>query len=348
MQFRELNNEQRRFLIDTQQTYEALRTTQRNFQLSYKGSMRWKKVKGKEYLYRLIDSRHSSLGPRSPETEKVKDQYTTARRRLRDRKNSLKKRLEERAPILRGLGLGRLDSIPARILRVLDEQNLLGKSLTVVGTNALFAYEMLVGVHFKTDLLTTEDADLLWDMRRGLGVAGSDFNNKGLIGLLRKVDPSFELQGKKSCRAFNKDGYYVDLIVPENNQFLMSKDDRMVPSVEDLYGAPIKGLDWLVNSPKIEAVLIDTKGFPVFMSCVDPRVFALHKLWMSKREDRAPFKKNRDRDQALSVAALVNTYLPSKFTDKDLNALPKEVLNLRKELNIKGTGYLETSEEEGW
>ncbi len=340
MQFRELNNDQRRFLIDTQQIYEELRITKRNFLLSYKGSMRWKTVNGKEYLYRLINRQHNSLGPRSPETEKLKDQYTKARRRLRERKNNLQKRLKEKAPILRGMGLGRLENILARILRELDEQNLLGKSLTVVGTNALFAYEMLVGIHFDTDLTSTADADLLWDMRRGLGFAGTDFNNNGLIGLLRKVDPTFEIRSKKSYRAINKDGYYVDLIVPENKAFFVNRDDRMVSTVEDLYGAPIKGLEWLINSPKTEAILLDKKGYPVYMSCVDPRVFALHKLWMSKQQERDPFKKNRDRDQAYSVAAMVNTYLPKKFSDNDLQALPKEIYDLRKELNIKTEGYL--------
>lgn len=348
MQFRELNNEQRRYLIDTDQIYNALRQTDRKFRLSYKGSMRWKKIKGKEYLYRYIDGRHNSMGPRSQETEKLKEQYTSARRRLRDRKNNLKKRLDEKARVLRGLGLGRLDPTLARILRKLDEQNLLGKSLTVVGTNALFAYEMLVGVHFQTELLTTEDADLLWDMRRGLGVAGSDFTTNGLIGLLRKVDSSFKIESQKSFRAYNKDGYYVDLIVPENKQYMMMRDDRMVPSVEDLYGAPIKGLDWLVNSPKIEATVIDTSGHPLYMSCVDPRVFALHKLWMSKQEDRHPFKKNRDREQAMSVAALVNTYMLKKFRDTDLKSLPKHILDLKDELNVKGGGYLISEQDAGW
>lgn len=348
MKFRELNNDQRRFMIDVRQIYEALRSAKHDFRQSYKGSMRWKKIKGKEYLYRAIEGRHSSLGPRSPETEQLKEQYSRARRRLRDRRNSLQKQLDRLAPMLRGMDLGRLDNIPARILRELDAQNLLGKSLHIVGTNALYAYEMLVGIHFDTDIMTTQDADLLWDMRRGLGVAGSDFNNNGLIGILRKVDSSFEIQGRKSYRAINKDGYFVDLIVPENQEFLVNKDDRMVSTVEDLYGAPIKGLDWLINSPKIEATVLDKRGYPVYMSCVDPRVFALHKLWMSNLDERDPFKRNRDRDQAQSVAAMVNTFLPKKFTDRDISSLPKEIYSLRKDLTAKGESYLVSSEDSGW
>jgi hypothetical protein len=352
MKFRELNNDQRRLLIDTQQVYSELRAVGHEFDQSFKGTMRWSKISGKEYLYRRINKVNKSLGPRSPETEKIKEQYTKSRRRLRDRKNSLKKRLEEKAPLARASGLGRLENTPARILRLLDNQKLLGKSLTVVGTNALFAYEVIAGVHFETELLSTEDADLMWDIRRGLGIAGEEFNKKGLIGLLKKVDPSFEIKRKGDYRAVNKDGYYVDLIIPENADFLRSKDDRMSPSVEDLYGAPIKGLDWLVNSPKVEAILIDTRGLPLYMSCVDPRVFAVHKLWMSKQEDRNPLKKQRDREQALSVAGLVNTYFSSKFSDTDINALPKKLRVLSNELNNKGTRYLATDPNDdtnaGW
>ena len=352
MKFRELTNDQRRHLIDTQQIYQELRSVQHEFEQSFKGSMRWSKISGKEYLYRKVNKVNKSLGPRSPETEKIKEQYVQSRRRLRDRRSSLKKRLEEKAPISRALGLGRIETTPARILRLLDQQKLLGKSLTVVGTNALFAYEVLAGVHFETELLTTEDADLMWDLRRGLSFAGEEFSNSGLLGLLRKIDPSFRVRHKGDFRAVNKDGFYVDLIVSENTKFMKRKDDRMVPTVEDLYGAPIKGLDWLINSPKVEAILIDAKGLPLFMSCVDPRVFAIHKLWMSRQDDRAPLKKQRDRDQAMSVAGLVHSYFQTKFRDKDISALPMHLRELTSEFKSNGRGYLATDANDetnsGW
>lgn len=49
----------------------------------------------------------------------------------------------------------------------------------------------------------------------------------------------------------------------------------------------------------------------------DPRAFAIHKIWLSQQDEREPVKKNRDKNQAMSVARLVKetlTYL--KFGDK--------------------------------
>jgi len=56
----------------------------------------------------------------------------------------------------------------------------------------------------------------------------------------------------------------------------------------------IEGLDWLQNSPPFDAVAIDEKGEPVRIVAPDPRVWAVHKLWLSQRADRQPIKRRRD------------------------------------------------------
>ena len=68
------------------------------------------------------------------------------RTQLRKRYSSLKDRLKVMAPVNRANRLNRVPSMPARIIRALDEAGLLGVHLTVVGTNALFAYEVAAGV----------------------------------------------------------------------------------------------------------------------------------------------------------------------------------------------------------
>jgi hypothetical protein len=65
----------------------------------------------------------------------------------------------------------------------------------------------------------------------------------------------------------------------------------------------------------------------------DPRVFALHKLWLSKRPERDPLKKPKDREQAFLVARLVTRYLPQvKFSKQELRMLPRDVVQLVDEL----------------
>jgi hypothetical protein len=92
--------------------------------------------------------------------------------------------------ILRRTGSG-VPPIAARSLRACDEQGLLGEQLIVVGTNAMFAYEILAGVQIESDLIATGDIDLLNDVRRHISLAVTGLGTEGLTGLLKKVDGSF-------------------------------------------------------------------------------------------------------------------------------------------------------------
>ncbi len=77
---------------------------------------------------------------------------------------------------------------------------------------------------------------------------------------------------------------------------------------------------------------IGSDGMPLLMSCIDPRAFALHKLWLSRRADRSPAQRPRDAAQAVTVAALVLAYLNLPFESRDLSALPKALRQLAPEL----------------
>ena len=60
----------------------------------------------------------------------------------------------------------------------------------------------------------------------------------------------------------------------------------------------------------------------------DPRVWAAHKLWLSKRADRDAIKRRRDEAQARTIAQLVAKYLPHlQFEPTHLRMLPKSVID---------------------
>ena len=103
MELVELTNEQRRQLIDVKQVFDVWRAAQRQFANSYKGTVRWKTSKGHEYLYRTVYRGpleiSKSLGRRSSETEKIKEDYASARARLHQRLTKLQARLEGMAPV---------------------------------------------------------------------------------------------------------------------------------------------------------------------------------------------------------------------------------------------------------
>ena len=221
------------------------------------------------------------------------------------------------------MGLARVPNIAARILRACDERGLLGEQLVVVGTNAMYAYEVLAGVHVDSGLIASGDIDLLYDARRHISLAISGISTSGLIGLLQEVDESFAPTNPRSFRAANQSGYLVDLIRPEAKDVFRDRLPTALTDLpDDLEGAAIFGLGWLVNSPKLEAVAVDEKGYPVRLVVIDPRAFALHKAWVSSRQDREPIKAVRDLEQAKAAAIIATRYLKKSFDSPDLTALP--------------------------
>lgn len=327
----ELSNEQRRQLIDATQAFEAWRYSAQEFAHSYRGSMLWKKVGGHEYLYRKQGSVWQSLGPRSAETEDIKTAYVEARTRLRQRVTRQRARLASMAPVNRALRLGRMPTTPARVLRKLDEVGLLGRQLIVVGTHSMFAYEVRSGVLFDSDLTATTDIDLLVDARAGMSLAvAENVRPEGVIGLLRKVDKSFARE--RAYRATNDDGYFVDIIAPMRADEIKATDIKIGEASDELVAASIIGLQWLMNAPRFEAVVIGEDGLPVWMPCIDPRAFALHKFWMSKRLDRDPVKRKRDVAQAKAIYDVAVEYLNLSFKARELSALPLELTRLAKDL----------------
>jgi hypothetical protein len=337
MTFEELSLDQRRRLIDAKQAFEAWREADREFRHSYRGSMRWKRIDGQQHLYRIYGNVAKYIGPQSPATERIKGDYTEQRTKLRRRVTTLENRLASMERLNRAANLGRVPEIAARILRKLDQEGLLGTHLFVVGTHSLYAYESAAGVTFDTGLTATGDVDLLWDVRRRLSLALVDFKTQGVIGLLRRIDRSFAAQPRTGFRAVNGDGYYVDLIRPiEPDEIRFSAGKLGLPE-DDLEAAAIVGLQWLINAPKFEQIVMGADGRPVWMCCIDPRAFALHKYWVSKEPTREAIKKRRDVEQAKAVAQVATQYLGLEFKAKDLSALPMQLVQCAKEL-LETTG----------
>ncbi len=326
MDFIELTNEQRRQTIDSHQVHEAFWSASDELRRRFDGSMRWVTRKGHDYLHRKRGTQERSLGPRGADTERRYEAFTHGRERCRADVEGLSTRLDQMAPVNRALNLGRVPKLTARILRMLDHQRLLGTHLLVVGTNALFAYEARAGVHVPSELLATQDADLLWDVRSRVELLVPEVRRRGVLALLQKVDHSFRKRGGRDFRAFNRDGFVVDLIRPLDERVMNAKDRCTIgESDDDLHGVPIEGLKWLLNVPRFEAVAMAEDGYAVRLVTVDPRAFALHKLWVAGRQDRDPLKRPRDRAQARAAADLARRWLGLGLDDEALSGLPREV-----------------------
>ena len=331
-----LSNEQSRQLIDVAQVYDVYRRAQNDAEHGFRATMQWKKSKGIEYLYRT--TRHKGkavsriVGRRSPETEKLKNTYEIQRRKIRTRVDALRQRLNEMARVNRALRLNRIPMLESRILNALDVEGLLGAPLFIVGTNALYAYELRAGVLISSALLATADLDLLFDHRRLSLVVSDKTATSGILGLLKDIDSTFERVGPRGFRAANDTGFLVDLIQPIERGLRKKLPATLGRNEEDLYAVEIAGLEWLIHSPKISEMVIGHDGRPLTMSCIDPRAFALHKMWVSERPDRDPKQKVRDRAQAECVAELCDG-MSLSFNDKILSSLPAPLRAARQRLS---------------
>jgi len=312
MPFQELNNDQRREVVNTRQRFEAWRNAaSRDY--GYRGSMVWAQIDGVEYLVRAYYDeknvrRQKSLGRRSAGTESLKAKFDQERQQATTSRKNLEKALDRQAAINRAVLLGRVPLVAARILRLLDKRGLLGNGIRVAGTNALYAYEAECGIAIDPEITATGDIDLLFDARRRLFLlADPEFDTTNLVDLLKLADRSFS-RARMEFRAQNDDGYFVDLIKPQRNPPWVAEKTAFGDR-SDLQAAEIEGLAWLENAPAFPQVAIDERGYPLRIVAPDPRVFAVHKMWISGRENRDPIKRQRDLAQARAVAEAVQTYM---------------------------------------
>ncbi len=327
MRLRELTAEQRRIAVDTVQLYEHLIELSAEHR-TLRGGLHWKTVAGHEYLVRTIgrNGGNRSLGPRSPKTEQAYREFIETKRDLFERLRTSTKEVVRQAKFCVAGGVNRVPRIAADIVRSLDVNKLLGSHLIILGSHAMYAYEMAAGVQLKAGLLQTEDLDTLLNTKTEIELAGS-IRSLGLLGVLQRVDRTFKPQRKRSFRAVNAKGFMVDLIrapIEAAGGLALTSIGRG----PDLIAEQLRGLEWLTSLPLTTQIVIADNGFPVRFVVPDPRVFALHKLWVSIQPTRDPIKRKRDLRQGEAVAQLSLDYLNLKFDDAAIRALPAELTTM--------------------
>ena len=327
MKLKELTAEQRRIAIDTAQLYEHSVELQAQ-RRTHRGGLYWKKVAGHDYLIRVTD-RHGgnrSLGPRSPETEQAYGKFTETKRDLDARIKTINLEVARQAKFCVAAGVNRVPRLAADIVRSLDASGLLGTHLIILGSHAMYAYEMAAGVQLKAGLLQTEDLDTLLNTKSEIELAGS-IRSAGLLGILQDVDATFKPQRKRSFRAVNAKGFMVDLIrapVDQPGGLALTS----IGSGIDLVAEQLRGLEWLTALPLMTEIVIADNGFPVRFVVPEPRVFALHKLWVSLQPTRDPIKRKRDLHQAEAIVQLALDYFNLRFDDTAIKALSSDLTSM--------------------
>jgi hypothetical protein len=329
--YQTLNEAQLKQQIDAEQAFSAWQdaaTKSRDFA----GGMHWKTVAGKEYLYKSLDRKGNakSLGVRSDASEAIEQHFHAQKALYKSRIQSLVDTLATHSKINAALRLGSAPSIVAELCTRLHSVGLMGRSLMIIGTNSLFAYEAMAGVRFARDILATTDIDLLWDHKARVrlamfGDAPDGVMEPGLLAILQKVDKSFQIVQGQGFRAANDKGYMVDLIRQMPNPPWKDDPDRFF-SGGDLIATDIWNMKWLLNAPRIHQTAIALNGAMFPICAPDPRAYAMFKLWLGESDERNPLKKSRDLAQARALAALIKDKLPHLIKNwHNISSFPADI-----------------------
>lgn len=324
MSFTKMTEEQRKILIDAIQIFELLEQA-RATSGRYKGSMHWKVSKGRDYLYRgYTGGVAKSLGVRSVETEQLKERFEREKKAAIEREKSLTDQVKIHSGFIRAVRLNRFPVTGARVIRALQARQIPHR---LIGTNALYVYEVGAGVVFTPGQIATADIDVLMDARQSIKIA-LNLGNQTLLDLLQKADNTFQKKSSSphEFAASNDKGYQVDFLT-QSPEPMKPSDFQRYLAQDDLKPVEIDSLKWHISSPRFEQVIFDTQGYPVRVSTVDPQAFVLHKWFVSQQADRDPLKKVRDASQARSVASLLKNELAHLGTAPAIQRIfPKQLI----------------------
>lgn len=280
---------QRRQFIDAETVFLAAAKAKKAA-AEVRGSMLWRDLRGKSTLVRTSASgAQKSLGPRSAETEAMYASFMARKKSAKVRQKALKAQLTTQQRLNRALRVGRVPNVVVGVLNALESMGV-QEHFMVVGAHALYAYETAAGVRISEEAMATRDVDILFDTRKRISFfTAMKKLDSALIGVLRKVDPSFEVVEDQLYTARNQDGFEVDIIRR---------------TAKDVDPHPLQ------YARRMDQVVVATSGEMALMRTVHPLDFARIKQGLSQQVGRDPNKSGKDALQSRIVTELVNEYLP--------------------------------------
>lgn len=304
-----LQETQLRELVNARSAWRNF-TEARQEALQVKGSMVWKQVQGHTYLIRKSAAgAQKSLGAKSPETEAMFASFQARKERADSRLKAMKARLEEQRRLNRLYRVGRTPTVVVRALAALEAAGLADKFM-VIGTHAIYAYETAAGVLVDSSAMATRDLDLLFDARRRIAFLAKlqKAEEKSLIQVLRKADPSFRVMREQLQTAVNDDGFEIDVIRRE----AADKDPHpmhMSDDEDDFWAAQIDQGEKIASGRKFEHLVVAANGEMATMRTLHPLDFIRLKRELGQRKGRDPLKAPKDRLQAELVQQMWDEYL---------------------------------------
>lgn len=272
-------------------------------QRSLLGGLQWKTIGGRDYLYRYQPDpvtrkkRSTSIGRRSPETERFYAEFMKRRARVNSLLAAQGATAETLARVSKALRLARLPEPAADVLTALWKDRLTHFFIVRSG-HAAFAYEttfrslLPVSDSGHVELLFSDDS-----LAREL--------SRSLAQCLVKLDGSYEFDASASlfrCDRGPEISINLQATLLDHGAAERDIDDRQ----RDL-------LAELLELPTVSGMAISRSGRPVPMTVLDPRAFAFSRLLNVSPED----------DLGLAVASATRDHPEFEFGERFLDALPQ-------------------------
>ena len=310
--FFELNEQQKRQLIDAEMLFAALEQAEVEA-IRYRGSMFWREQDGGRYLISLsAHSRQRSHGPASLDNELKFQKFTQRKTEVEARLKSLRAKADECKRMNKALRVGRTPDILIDVLNAMMRYGVVEHFL-VVGTHALFAFETAACVRLPNEVMATQDADLLFDTgKRAAFIEVMKDRQMSFIGILKKVDKTFERDELDNHTARNASGYEIDLIhrFPPDPEDALEDPLQLTAEEGDLWPVRASMGQKLLSVPRFDQVVVGINGGMARLRTVHPLDFARIKRELSLNFRRELLKKTKDMAQAVMVEQLVHEYLP--------------------------------------
>lgn len=295
--------------IDSSTIFEEFHATKLKAK-RYAGGMYWKKQGDYEYLVKTQrDNGQQRVGARSAETELIYQEFSAKKASIEARLGALRKSLKEAERLNKALKVGRAPALLVGILQALEDSGLTDH-FTVVGTHALYAYEMAAGVRIEQAALATLDVDLLWDARKRVQFLSDMAKlDDSVLGVLQRADKTFVRKEGQNESAINDSGFEVDFL-----RRMQEGDDphpfRFSDDEGDIWPVQAMRASVLTSAAKFESVVVSATGRMAKMRTISPKTFVEFKNWLAeKAETRDPVKRRRDARQAGIVQKLLDEKL---------------------------------------
>ena len=308
--FLEQAESQKRQFIDAETVFLAAAQAQKAA-AEVRGGMFWRELRGKPTLIRTsAGGAQKSMGLRNAETEAIYASFMARKQSAEERWKALKAQRDTQQRLNRALRVGRVPNVVVGVINALESIGLQAHFL-VVGTHALYAYETAAGVRIAEAAMATRDVDMLFDTRKRIAFfTAMKKLDSSLIGVLRKVDPSFEVVAEQRYTARNQDGFEVDIIRRVANH-TDPHPLRMSDAQDDVWAVQVSMGEKLQSARRLDQVVVATSGEMALMRTIHPLDFARIKLGLSQQLGRDPNKRGKDALQSRIVTELVNEYLPN-------------------------------------